>query len=172
MIKEAIEKLGYNKFYSSILCKVQSVNKDLNSCEVAPLNGDADLLSVRLNSVGDGNAKIVFYPSVDSLVFVTLINDFQAFVSCFPTEVEEIKIECEKVVFNGGDLGGLIKIEELKSELDKINQILQAFLNTLQTPINEPGNGAPSAFQSALNAVLSGKQLPTYNDIEDQKIKH
>jgi len=57
----------------------------------------------------------------------------------------------------GGDVDNMVRYSKLKEEYDKTKEVLDIFLQTLQTPINEPGNGAPSAFQAALLGALSGK---------------
>ena len=96
-------------------------------------------------------------------------------------KAKECQIECEdnvilkadKIKINGDDLGGLIKIEELKKELQKNNIILEILLKICtSSPIPEPGNGSPSAFQSALMSALSGKQVGNFNNIENDKVLH
>ena len=88
-------------------------------------------------------------------------------------EKVSIIITEDTIKLGGGDLGGLIKIEELKKELDKITQILQSIKTVIDSAqIPEPGNGSPSAFQTALKAALSGKMMPDYSNIENTKITH
>lgn len=96
-------------------------------------------------------------------------------------KAKECQIECEdnvilksdKIKINGDDLGGLIKIEELKKELQKNNIILEILLKICtSSPIPEHGNGSPSAFQSALMSALSGKQVGNFNNIENDKVLH
>lgn len=96
-------------------------------------------------------------------------------------KAKECQIECEdnvilkadKIKINGDDLGGLIKIEELKKELQKNNIILEILLKICtSSPIPEAGNGSPSAFQSALMSALSGKQVGNFNNIENDKVLH
>ncbi len=73
---------------------------------------------------------------------------------------------------NGTGNGGLLKWEELQSQLDKVTKILQKLQEKLQTPVNEPGNGSPSAFQAALLAALGTLQLPDYSQVESDKVLH
>ena len=82
-------------------------------------------------------------------------------------------VRADKTVeLDGTDFGGLIKINELKKELEKTNSFLNAFINVLKAPVPEPGNGAPSAFQATLNGVISALPLPDYSQIENTKVQH
>lgn len=76
------------------------------------------------------------------------------------------------VELNGTEHGGLIKIAELKKELEKTNAFLKAFVQVLQVPVTEAGNGAPSAFQTALKTALSSLQLADFSQIENTKVQH
>ena len=76
------------------------------------------------------------------------------------------------VELNGTEHGGLIKIAELKKELEKTNAFLKAFVQVLQVPVTEAGNGAPSAFQTALKTALSALQLADFSQIENTKVQH
>ena len=73
---------------------------------------------------------------------------------------------------NGNDYGGLIKIEELKTQLQKNTAILQGLLGTLKTPITEPGNGSPSAFQATLITAIGALQAGNFSNIENKKVVH
>ncbi len=81
--------------------------------------------------------------------------------------------ETELVEFNGGENGGLTNTPELKTQLEKTNETLQAIITVLSGAlIPEPGSGSPSALQTALKAAITGKQLGDFGDIEDTKITH
>lgn len=85
----------------------------------------------------------------------------------------KVIVRADKTVeLNGTELGGLIKINELKKELEKTNIFLRTLVSVLQVPIPEAGNGAPSAFQTALNGALSSLQLADFSQIENEKVKH
>ena len=73
---------------------------------------------------------------------------------------------------NGNDYGGLVKIEELKTQLQKNTAILQGLLGALKAPITEPGNGSPSAFQAALITAIGALQAGNFSNIENKKVVH
>ena len=74
-----------------------------------------------------------------------------------------------KLKVNGGSQA-MVKGNALKTDLDKTNDLLQALLNIISgTPIPEPGNGLPSALQTALQTAISGKALGDYSDIKSEE---
>lgn len=120
-------------------------------------------------AIGVGNdAKkgIVITPISGSLVIVSRIGDSdELFVEMFS--------EVESVVFDGGENGGLAITPKLVQELNKNNELLQAIVTVLLgSPIPEPGNGSPSALQTALKGAVSGKKIGDFSKIENSKIKH
>ena len=164
-IKEAIQILAAKEgeFYSK-LGKVISIDKELNTCDVEPINKGADLLDVKLTAT-EGNKKgIIIYPKIGTNVLVTFLDNENSFVSMC-TEIDEI-------IYNEGTNGGLINIETLISELDKNNMILNAIKTVVSSPIPEAGNGAPSALGTALNSALGSLQIGSFNSMEDEKFKH
>ena len=73
---------------------------------------------------------------------------------------------------NGDDHGGLPSWKALEPELNKINAFIDTFKQMLEIPVNEAGNGAPSAFQQAFKAAFSSYQNPDYSSVESQKTRH
>lgn len=142
-----------------------------------------DRYIARLKAVLDmeDTEGFVLIPAQNSEVIITEINVGEFAVTGYSTinkillktGESTLKMDKNGVVFNEGSFGGLIKIQELKSELDKINQIVQAIMTVLSgAPVAEPGNGNPSALQQVLSSAIAGKLLPTYSTIENEKIKH
>ena len=77
-----------------------------------------------------------------------------------------------KTEINGSDYGGLIKIEELKAQLQKNTAILNGLLGVLKVPAAEPGNGSPSVFQAALLGAIGTMQTGDFSNIENKKVVH
>lgn len=77
-----------------------------------------------------------------------------------------------KTEINGSDYGGLIKIEELKMQLQKNTAILNGLLGVLKAPVTEPGNGSPSVFQAALLSAIGTMQTGDFSNIENKKVVH
>ena len=101
-----------------------------------------------------------------------LIDDTNNEIKVTMKDGKTFMVNQEVIELNGNNLGGLIKIAELKTELEKINTQLTAIKQVVAVPIPEAGLGAPSSLAVALNAALSSLLNPTYTNIENDKIKH
>ena len=165
-IREAIIKIvedGQNFEIYSKVCKVISVDKDLNTCDVEPLDGDAGLLDVKLTATEENQTGLIVYPEIDSSVIVTFLDKDTAFVSMC-TEVEE-------VVFNGGTNGGLINIDTLILGLNKNNAILTALIQGFSTFVPVANDGG-AALKTLMVSALSSLQTGDFSAMEDEKFKH
>ena len=84
--------------------------------------------------------------------------------------------QAETVIFNGGELGGLVKIEELTKKLNdltgKVNALVDAF-NSHTHIVNTTGTAAAQS-GSAAAPTSPAQKAATFNqsDYEDPTIKH
>ena len=160
-----------NELYSK-QCTVKSING--RSCDVTPVDGGSDILDVSLEAdITDEDSKGFFIvPKVGSLVVVTFTTPTDAFISAY-TQIDTVVAKQGEWVFNDGSNGGLTITPELKTQLDKNNELLQALIDIISgSPITEAGNGAPSALQIALSAAITGKSLGDFDNIENELVKH
>lgn len=190
-IKNALKGLVSSDQMATIQCEVIAVNEGTNTCDCRPVNGSAEYLDVQLTSVASSSQiGVILYPKVGTIAIITRVADSESqmyllkaneidkvvieVAGGFKLKVEENKlnIDAEEITFNGGSLGGLVKIQTLTAELNKIKVILEAIKVVLATPVPEAGLGTPSSFQAALNAALSSLLTPDFSQIEDTKIKH
>jgi hypothetical protein len=112
-------------------------------------------------------------PKKDTVCLIGILEGKEALTFLINAEdVELVEIKSDTIKINGGEFGGLTITPKLVEELNKNNAILEAILQVISTPVNEPGNGSPSAFQFALNTALAGKQTGDFSEIENEKILH
>lgn len=82
--------------------------------------------------------------------------------------------DVELVSMNGGSLGGMVKIEELRKSLDSLKQYCEDLKSAIATGLNavKAGSAAdgPGGAQ-AFNNAMAGKSI-TIEDMEDTKILH
>ncbi len=150
------KRIGSDK---SMLCTVKSVSG--STCNVATLDTEVDLYDVRLQAQTSNG--ILLKPKVGSIVVVDPITDFEFVVVMF-SDIDEITLL-------DGSFGGLTKTQELKTQLDKTNEVVQAIVDTLQqwTPVPNDGGAALKAF---FPTKLLAKVVGDYSDIENEKIIH
>lgn len=175
-LEELIWKVISGKvIYQSIYATVTKINDDQTIvCE--GLDTQTVYTDVQLTATETKDAYILITPKIGSTVILSFLNNNinDAYVSGF-SAINKLEISAEETVFNGGKNGGLIIWEKLKSDLDKMNEILNAVLVVLSgAPISEPGLGSPSALQVALKTAVAGKTTPTLSDLEiiNDKVKH
>lgn len=170
-IKLLVERSNARHELYCTLCTVNSVDNNERTCEVTPLNGNADLGSVRIQATLELAEGLYIEPKVNSTVLVAYINQTQAAViQC--SEIENIYIDTNgNTVFNGGHNGGLIKISDLVTKLNnlenKVNEIVtwsSAHTHTGVTP-------GPGSSGTAVGIV--GSLTPTtVNELENDKVQH
>ncbi len=97
------------------------------------------------------------------MVIIAPIDDFEYVVVMF-SQLDSIKML-------NGSYGGLTKTQELKTQLDKTNAVLQAVVDSLKnwTVVANDGGAALKAF---FNIQLGIKVVGDYSQIENDKITH
>ena len=80
----------------------------------------------------------------------------------------------ETVVFNGGELGGLVKIVELKNALDSIKsycETLKAAVSQGLTAVGVGASASGSTGAQTFERAMTGKSIKI-EEMEDDKVKH
>jgi hypothetical protein len=133
--------------------------------------GDETYFEVPLMVLTGSQASCIQIPTVNSAcLMIFRDNNIGQPQLLMVDKVQQLLIKTQ-VIFNDGKLGGMVKAKELQTQSNKDKAILDALLNILTgPPINEPGNGAPSALQTALKGVLSGKSSGVWNALENSQI--
>jgi hypothetical protein len=163
---------------------VDSVDESKFTCDVKPADGGPLFYDVRLKTnINSDNNGMICIPEVGSDVFISAIGNNRnwAFVSLY-SKIKKYLIVCSNGVkieitengelhLNGDSLGGLIKINELKAELNKTNDVLLAIVQALSTWTVVPNDGG-AALKVMANTLLTGKSVGNYSNIENVKVKH
>lgn len=173
MIEELIKSIL--KRYLKVInyeAKVISVDKEADTCTVQAEDAP-EIEGVKLRSMlGSSTYKLIVYPVVGSYVMVSVINNLEneLFVSQV-SEVDEIVTDCEQITYNGGEHGGLVNWPDLKEQLDKTNEVVNAIKQAMTNWVVVPNDGG-AALKTLFNAAIAGKTTGIYEDLEDTKIKH
>jgi hypothetical protein len=170
-ITSAIRKLAGTYNVDTIYLvtgRVISVDENAGTCSVEAVTGKATTTidGVELQTtVSDG---LLIVPKVDSEVKVLFSTYTTPFIVQFG-DVEKMYIAAELIQFNDGALNGMVKVTELTTKLNnlenKVNGIISSFNSHLHT---SGGAGAPT---TPPTAPISGTLTPTNQaDIENTLI--
>lgn len=151
---------------SVVMCQVKEVNETDLTITVIQQDNDTDLYYVRLVPAEAKANTVVCIPKVGSLALVGFISNMISASYMIMCQ------ECDKVIINGGDFGGLIKIQELQKQMKKDSDILQALLDVIKgAPMIQTG-GSPSVLQAALKLKMATLLIGNYTDIENKNVTH
>ncbi len=173
-IKESIKEMGGTILPGLKIAKVVSCSGYTCTVQIDSLQ----LKDVRLRAVINNNEdKVLLTPKTGSYVLVYDMSGGKmrdlVVMSC--SEIEKIEIKTENttvnidkngVMINGGNLGGLVKIEELTN---KLNALVNAF-NTHTHIVSGTAGEMPVTGTAFI--VESKASVFNKNDYEDTKVKH
>lgn len=164
-IQEAIQQLSGTHLADRLYfldCEVKSVDEAGRACTVIALSGKvgSEFTARLMASVDDG---ILAVPSVGSTVIVSS--------SDFTTGCIVQYSEIEKIVFRGGDLGGLVKVISLTTKLNNLENKLNSLIlkyNTHTHNVTAVGSPTGPGLQPE-----TGTLTPTQRtEIENKNITH
>lgn len=87
---------------------------------------------------------------------------------------DKVSIKASAIEFNGGELGGLVKLEQLKQNLDSLKQMVEAIHSALPGAFTAIGAGAAAngpGGSTAYTTAMTGKTI-ILTDMENTKVKH
>lgn len=160
--------LKKERLYSE-LCTVTSVDETKRTCEVKPISG-ATIYGVKIQSIESQTVGIVPVPKVGSYVIVTFLDNRKGFISTY-TECTKILIDTDSIIINGGTLDGMVKVNDLVTKLNNLENTLNTFMNTTfntHTHISA-APGSPTAVPVPVNS--GSLTLTVKADLENSKIK-
>lgn len=183
----------------SLICTVDAVDKDARTVDCTPLDEGAPLLGVNLQANQESNFGVVVYPRVGSYVVVGFVADGSAGIVLMTDDIESIEVvvsdktsrvlideervridvdqetsaELTKdgVVFNGGKLGGLVKVEDLTKRINTIEKDINSLKQVFSgwAPVSQDGGASlKTAVTSWATQILT---LTNRSDYENQKVK-
>ena len=132
--------------YYSIVCKVDEVEGGF--CDCTPINGDAQLVGVRLRA-GSSSTGFLPVPAVGSVVVVSFLDKEEAFVSMFSA--------LDSVAIRGEEKGGVPVAEDLTKSFNALEDKMREVI----TAVNGLGGAVPPFTDRTKES-----------DISNEKVKH
>jgi hypothetical protein len=161
-ILEAVQALAKTEELSgfeSIVCKASDINTTGLTCTATPIDGTAEFFDVRLNA--NGQKGFVLIPKNNSIIIICQTSETSAFVSMVS--------EVDQIYLNGENNGGLIKIDNLKSQYDAGIAAIKAACAAGFSALSGLDGGASL---SAFNAAAASIQNLNLTPLQNNTVKH
>lgn len=162
------------------VCKVDVVDEDKRVCDVSPIDGSAPLLDVKLQANQDSKHGVVVFPKKDSYVVVGFLTP-DVGVVLMTDEIDKVDVaigkttifaDKDKIVFNGGENQGLIKIKELTKKLNGLKDTVDVLVNNFNAHTHTYENINTSVTTSPTLNTAQAPQPFNESDYENDKIMH
>ena len=162
---------GGNGGTALFTAEVKSVEGE--TCTV--LVGELEVPDVLLTPADEGaKGKLVITPKVGSQVTVADLSggELRHLAVVHWGEVEKISLTADSIELNGGDNGGLVKIEALTDKINNIEKDINKLKQAFTTWAPSPQDGG-AALKTKIE-TWAGQQLTEtkVSDLEDDKITH
>lgn len=144
------------------------------------MTGGKEKIPVPLTCISIANGSFKVKPTVDSLAIVQFADSAEnaPFFVAF-SEVDEYGLTIGESTltvtdglweFNGGELGGITKAQELKTQLDKLSARVDGIINAIENGVPAPTDGG-LAYQTTMKVILATLiDVEDFSNIENEKI--
>ena len=145
-IREMIQAMAKSGNSPVLLCRVTAVDEAGRLVDVDPVNGDAEILDVRLQLTEGNDAGAVAIPKTGELVLVLMVTEELGFV-LLSDQITRYAIDVATTHFRFDDKGLAISsaAADFKTEINALIDLVDELLTTLQTfQVISAAPGAPS----------------------------
>ncbi|MCF0184088.1 MAG: hypothetical protein HUK01_07120 [Bacteroidaceae bacterium] len=181
-IKELIRQLAQHGTSQSVFVgKVTAVDRQARTCDVEPIDEDAPVPAVNLQANQESGLGVVMTPRVGSYVVVAMLGGYASGVVVLTEDIERLDVKIgqktvavseDGIVMNGGDMGGMVKIQELTQKLNNLENDINTLKDAMTGWVPVPQDGG-AALKSAVSAWSGGRLTPSQRgDYEDENVKH
>jgi hypothetical protein len=164
-IRQAIQSLsGLNDLqYEGVMCNVSDIDLATFTCTCTPINGDAEFFDVLLNA--DAEKGFTLIPANGSLVIIQQTSQATAYVSMVS--------KVDQVYLAGDANGGLVKVNDLVSKLNRIENDINVLKLVFSTWVPVASDGG-AALKLAAATWFAQQLIPitTANDLQNNTVKH
>lgn len=182
---------------AALVCTVDLVDKSARTIDCTPINEGAPLLGVNLQANQEADFGLCLFPEKGSFVVVGFVADGAAGVVLLTEKIESAEIVIgsasavidadglrfntekmsavisrQNISFNGGKLGGLVKIGDLTKRLNIIENDINALKTAVSSWTPDPQDGG-AALKSAISSWAASQLTPSVrSDYENQSVMH
>jgi hypothetical protein len=146
------------------LAEVISVDRSKKTCDAVCVTTGMELLETRLMAIeAEITNSMVIYPKVGSVILVGIVDRSNVFVMLQAGETDGVEIN--------GAAFSMVKGEELKAEITKLKQTVDAIVMALKSWVVVPSDGG-GALKAEITSALIGKETGSFSDILNDKVRH
>lgn len=183
----------------ALVCTVDAVDKTARTIDCTPVNEGAPLLGVNLQANQEADFGICVFPEVGSFVVVGFVADGAAGVVLLYDKIESAEIVIgdtsavidaegcridtakmsahinrEDIIFNGGELDGLVIIQKLTDKLNELKDTVNDFIGKYNAHTHVTtatvGTGPVGTISPTTSTAQPAKAF-NKSDYENTKIK-
>lgn len=181
----------------AMVCTVDAVDKKARTIDCTPIDEGAPLLGVNIQANQGSDIGMCVFPEIGSYVVVGFMSDGAAAMVMLTDRIESaeivigtvsavmnadgvtvssgestIKVTAGDIIFNGGELGGLVNIAELTGRFNAIERDINALKTAIKgwTPVSQDGGGALKSATADWSANMLAET--SREDYEDTSITH
>jgi len=162
---------GGNGGTALFTAEVKSVEGE--TCTV--LVGELEVPDVLLTPADEGaDGKLLITPKEGSQVTVADLScgELRHLAVVHWGEVEKISLTADSIELNGGDNGGLVKIEALTDKINNIEKDINKLKQAFTTWVPVPQDGGASLKSGVASWAAQQLVQTQVSDLEDDKITH
>lgn len=169
----------------ALVCTVDAVDKSARTIDCSPINEGAPLLGVNLQANQGCDFGLCIFPEVGSYVVVGFVADGAAGVVLLSEKIESAEIligdisarlDENAITFNGGNLGGLVKIQALTEKLNGLTRTVNALVDSYNAHTHittaTVGAGAVAGVIAPVSQQVQPAEMFARSDYENEKVKH
>lgn len=178
IIADLIREISESGTYEIFQGTVHSIDRKLSTIDVE-IDTDVIVFGVRLNVIVDAQTGLILTPKKGSPVLIARIEMGQDYQLIACTELDALKMrigskliemDADKVFFNEGKLGGLVLLNPLKAELQKIANN-QTLLRTALTQLGATLEPLVPGTTALLQGILSGMTPLDLTKLENKNVR-
>lgn len=173
LFNHRLKQASSTMFYA----KVKAVDQKEHTCDVE-IDGatfNEVLLATNAPQVG-----IVMLPTVGSWVLVSSIGGSNQYAVAMLSQVDKISLTVNnstievtdgEILINGGQLGGMVKVQELSDNLAKVTKRIDDVIAAIKGGKPTPQDGGTALLASIVLGLDAILEKEDFSDIENKKIK-
>lgn len=180
----------------ALVCTVDAVDEKARTIDCTPLNEGVPLLGVNLQANQGADYGFWLYPEVGSFVIVGFMADGAAGVVLSTEKIKQAEvvigdtsavmdadgcriktanmsadINADDIIFNGGKLNGLVKIDDLTKRLNKIENEINKLKGIMAGWVPVAQDGGAALKTAVADWSADTLLLTKRSDYENEKIK-